>query len=232
MYCVKCGVELANSESKCPLCHTPVYYPDRGELSENYPKYKVENEVINPKGLYFVLSFFFAIAAIISLVCDIAVNDASLSWSIYVVGALVVVYMMIIFPFWFNKRTPAIFVPVDFVLIAAYLWLVSFVSGGDWYFGLALPITGVVAVIVSAVSILLYYIRRGRLYILGGTSIALGVLCALIELFIHLNYGQVHEMKYIWSVYPFIAFFLIGIMLIIIAIVKPLRESLRKILIL
>ena len=28
MYCVKCGVELADSEKKCPLCGTPVFHPD------------------------------------------------------------------------------------------------------------------------------------------------------------------------------------------------------------
>ena len=26
MYCVRCGVELAESENVCPLCETPVYY--------------------------------------------------------------------------------------------------------------------------------------------------------------------------------------------------------------
>ena len=28
MYCIKCGVALAESEEKCPLCGTRVYHPD------------------------------------------------------------------------------------------------------------------------------------------------------------------------------------------------------------
>ena len=28
MYCIKCGVELADSEKVCPLCGTRVYHPD------------------------------------------------------------------------------------------------------------------------------------------------------------------------------------------------------------
>ena len=28
MYCIKCGVELADSEKRCPLCGTPVFHPD------------------------------------------------------------------------------------------------------------------------------------------------------------------------------------------------------------
>ena len=28
MYCVKCGVQLADTEKSCPLCGTRVYHPD------------------------------------------------------------------------------------------------------------------------------------------------------------------------------------------------------------
>ena len=28
MYCIKCGVELADSEKKCPLCGTVVFNPE------------------------------------------------------------------------------------------------------------------------------------------------------------------------------------------------------------
>ena len=28
MYCVKCGVELGDSEKTCPLCGTSVFYTD------------------------------------------------------------------------------------------------------------------------------------------------------------------------------------------------------------
>ena len=28
MYCIKCGVELADSEKVCPLCGTRVFHPD------------------------------------------------------------------------------------------------------------------------------------------------------------------------------------------------------------
>lgn len=28
MYCIKCGVKLADSEKKCPLCNTIVCHPE------------------------------------------------------------------------------------------------------------------------------------------------------------------------------------------------------------
>ena len=39
MYCIKCGVKLADSEKKCPLCNTVVYHPDlqQNEVKPLYP---------------------------------------------------------------------------------------------------------------------------------------------------------------------------------------------------
>ena len=39
MYCVKCGVKLADSEKQCPLCQTLVFHPDitREEGEKLYP---------------------------------------------------------------------------------------------------------------------------------------------------------------------------------------------------
>ena len=39
MYCIKCGVELADSEKVCPLCGTRVFHPDlpRAQGEPPYP---------------------------------------------------------------------------------------------------------------------------------------------------------------------------------------------------
>ena len=51
MYCIKCGVELADSEKKCPLCGTVVYHPDikQGEAKTPYPPYEYTGNRVNPK---------------------------------------------------------------------------------------------------------------------------------------------------------------------------------------
>ena len=87
MYCVKCGVELADSEAKCPLCQTPVYLPGY-EPSEDrpYPKFD-KPEPVNPRGIYFIISFICIIAAVISFVCDLNLG-AGVSWSGYVIGGI------------------------------------------------------------------------------------------------------------------------------------------------
>ena len=226
MFCVKCGVELGDSENKCPLCNTPVYYPEkeRGEL--NFPEFKSVREPLNTKGLLFVVSFFMAIAAVISVICNVTVND-EISWSVYVVASFVLAYVVFVLPMWFRRPSLAIFVPTDFAVAAIFVGLIAFLTRAEWYLSFALPVIAFFALIVSGIVILSYYLRKGYLYIWGGAFILLGFAMPALEWLLHLNFG-IHD-RFIWSFYPFAALILFGIMLIVVAIVKPFRESLRKI---
>ncbi len=227
MYCVKCGVELADSERKCPLCATPVYFPGLDPDPERpFPTLPAEKDKVNPRGIYLVVTVAFAISALISLYADMDMNG-KLDWSAYVLGALAFSYTVLILPGWFYRPSPAVFVPVNFAVLGAYVWLISFLTGGDWFFGFALPIIGGVALIVCSVIIVSYYVRRGYLYIYGGAMIALGALAVLIEWLIHREFSVDHS--FLWSPYPAITFAMVGIMLIVVAIVRPFRESLARI---
>ncbi len=227
MYCVKCGVELADSERKCPLCKTPVYYPDLPETVEGtYPEFTKSKDKISLKGLHFIISILFAIAIIIVTLCDFNING-EITWSVFASGATLLVYVIFFLPVWFRRPSPSVFVPVSFGAIALYVFAISYVLGENWFLPFALPVIAGIALIVSSVSILSYYLKRGYLYIFGGAFIALGAYSILIEVLIHLNFG-VHD-RLVWSIYPFIALFLIGMMLIVVAIVRPFRESLKRI---
>ncbi len=226
MYCVKCGVELADSLEKCPLCGTRVYYPEHRREELTFPEFTFSREQISGRGLYFIITFSFAIAAIISLICNLNVNG-EFSWSYYVIGALSLTYSFFILPCWFRRPSPAIFIPVDFALTAAFLLGISLMTGGEWFWSFALPIIGFAAFLLTSFAVLVYYLRRGYLYIWGGELIALGLFMPVLEMLLHLNF-KIHE-TLVWSYYPMATLVLVGIMLIIIAIVKPFRESLKKI---
>ena len=227
MYCVKCGVELADSERKCPLCKTPVYYPNLPENPETpYPKFVKSKDEISPRGLHFIISILFAIAVIIVTICDINISG-KITWSVFVSGALVLAYVIFFLPWWFRRPSPSVFVPVSFAAIALYVWAISFVLEEDWFLPFALPVIAGFALIMSTLVTLVYYLKRGYLYIFGGTFIGLGVYSVFVEIMIHINFG-VHD-RLVWSIYPFIALFLIGMMLIVIAIVRPFRESLKRV---
>ena len=227
MYCVKCGVELADGERKCPLCHTPVYFPDTEEVKERpYPEYDYKADKINPRGIYFIISFAFLIAAVISVVCDLNIGGG-LAWADYVVGGLVVGYVSFILPAWFIRPNPAIFIPCDFLAAGLYVGYIAYKTEGDWFFGFAFPLIGFVALVVSTIVILSYYLKRGYLYIWGGSVIAVGLFSIILERLANVTFGLPNVT--VWGFYPAIALTLLGIMLIIIALVKPLRESLCRI---
>ena len=226
MYCVKCGVELADSERSCPLCKTPVYYPDLPkEAPRNYPEFVSYNDKVSPRGIYFITAFVFGIAIIITSLCDLMLNS-EWTWGGYAVGGLVLFYTSVLLPLWFKRRSPAIFASVDFLVLLLYVWYICYQTGGEWFFPFALPVIGSVAAIILGPVIVHYYVRRGSLYILGGAFIATGAFVMLLEWLLNVNFGLADRLM--WAYYPMIAIVLFGIMLIIIAIVKPLRESLRK----
>ena len=96
MYCVNCGVKLADTEKTCPLCDTRVFHPDlkQGEAEELYPP----KEYPHGKSYFFIphiiVSTFLLISIIIALICDIQLNE-KVVWSGYVIGALVTSYVFI-----------------------------------------------------------------------------------------------------------------------------------------
>ena len=229
MFCIKCGVELTDGQTICPVCGTRVYHPDFPvkDTSPTYPKKDFESEEFNRKGILFVVTILAVLAAALTVLFNISL-EGGISWSGYVASGLGVFYVCVILPLWFKRTSPAIFVPAAFVSILLLLLYVNAKTGGGWFMSLAFPVAGVFGLIITTVTTLIYYLRRGYLYILGGGFVALGAWAALIELFIHLTFPNLPN-HVTWSLFPGIAFAVFGMMLIIIAIVKPFRESLRKI---
>lgn len=227
MYCIKCGVKLADSEKKCPLCGTVVYDPTV-EMPNGRPPYPPEerqSEKVSPSGALFIITMLFLIPTLLSIICNLEING-KLSWSLYAVGGIVLSYIIVALPMWFSKPNPVIFVPCDFAAVCAYVLLICLMTGGKWFLSFAFPLIGGALIIVECVVVLTRYIRRGYLYIFGGTFIAIGAFMLLIEFLAGITFGA--HTAFTWSLYPLIACSVIGLMLILIAVCKPLRRSLEK----
>ena len=226
MYCVKCGVHLGDAEQRCPLCNTVVYHPDltRPEAKPMYPSDKKPQPKPPSKGIHGLIIFLFFFPVGICFVTDYHTNGM-LNWFGYVAGAVIVTYVMMALPLWFRKPNPVIFVPCSFAAVAGYLWYICFAGNGQWFWTFALPLVGGLCLIVTAVVTLLRYLRRGRLYVLGGASIALGGLMLLAEdLMTHTFSGTFSG----WSFYPLVGLALLGGMLIYVAINRAARETLER----
>ncbi len=228
MYCVKCGVELADSERRCPLCGTAVFHPEisRPDGQPPFPRdVPVPAETVNRSGLLFVISMLFALPIVISLLCDWQINGRVV-WSGYVSGAIVLFYIVSVLPLWFKRPNPVVFIPVDFAAAALYLLYIDLAADGGWYLSFALPVCCAAGLIITAAAALFRYLRRGQLFIFGGAFILSGGFMVLVEFLLNLTFG-LHE-GFIWSFYPLAACFILGVTLIVIGICRPIRESLHK----
>lgn len=204
-YCVHCGVELAPSEQKCPLCMTPVLDPNAtGEPEEKlYPdRLETVNSIDHRYGARLATLFLFIPLAAV-LICDLLISGR-FSWSVYVLGAGGCVCCWVILPFYLDIRKPYLYIAVDILSASAYLALIAWRTGGlPWYKAVALPLT-----LLTGLSAMLcvYIARRKQRPILHRFSnmvlvvaAALVGLEALIDLFVH------DALNIEWSLYSLVS---------------------------
>ncbi len=228
MYCIKCGVELADSEKVCPLCGTRVFHPDLpgGQGETPYPPdHRPRAEEVSRAGVLFVLTVLFLLPAVVSVLCDWRL-DGGIVWSGYVVGGLLLLYVTAVLPLWFKRPNPVIFVPVDFIMLGLYLFYINFAVHGHWFLTFALPVTGAAMLLVTAMVALLRYVPSGTLYVCAGALLLSGGFAVLVEWLLNVTF-QLHD-TFLWSFYPLAVCTVLGAMLLVIAICKPLRRSLHR----
>lgn len=226
MYCANCGVKLADTEKRCPLCGTEAYHPDieRPEVAPLYPQDFVPKRELSKTTIHIIIFTLFLIPIFVSLYCDLYINRA-ITWSSYVTFALSIIYILIILPFWFRKPTPAVFVPLDFFVVALFFHYINYITDGDWFLTLAFPLITYLGVIVTTATVLLYYLKKGHLYVIGAFFIALGLYMDAIELFLMLTFKMNFDG---WSLYPMIPLVIMGLAMIAISISRNARAVLAR----
>ena len=166
MYCVKCGVKLADTEKTCPLCRTTVYHPEiqRERAEPLYPENEYPAKAKNTRWPVSLLAtIIFILPMVIVLMCDMQFNG-KVEWSGYVIGALVCVYVFFVLPSWFLRPNPVIFVPCDFASIAVYLLYINYHTDGDWFWTFALPVVTDSFIIIQQITVFknIIYKRKAR----------------------------------------------------------------------
>lgn len=227
MYCINCGVKLADGEGVCPLCNTAVFHPDikqkKGEAI--FPEDKYPQTQKQSKLLQIILSFLFMIPITTVLICDLQLNKG-VTWSGYVMGGLIMAYVFAILPSWFKKPNPVIFVPVSFATICVYLLYIDLATQGGWFLSFAFPVTAGIGIIITAIVTLCRYLEHGKLYIFGGGAMVFGGFLLLTEFLMSFTFGFINFIG--WSFYPLATLFLLGALLIFLAIYRPARETMER----
>ena len=226
MYCANCGVKLADTEQRCPLCGTEAYHPDieRPEVAPLYPKDFVPKSVLSKTTIHIIIFTLFLIPIFVCLYADFYINR-HITWSAYVFLSVLITYIIVVLPSWFRRPTPAVFVPLDFFLIGLLLQYINYATGGDWFLTLAFPLITYLGVIVTAASVLLYYLKKGHLYVIGAFFIAIGLYMDVIELFLMVTFKVSFDG---WSLYPMIPLVIIGLGMIAISISRNAKAILAR----
>jgi hypothetical protein len=227
-YCVNCGVELGDSEKKCPLCLTKVINPGRKTNPDAapYPPYHHSaDQKVRKSGIVIILTLIFLLPTSIVAMADISMN-LQITWSGFVLGAFLLLYLAIAPPIAFKKTLPVLFILIDALSLSLYLLYIEQATGGDWFFSVALPI---VLGLAAAVSVLITLARKAKLMGLKLCAFALftaAFLPVLIEWRINASFG-LHSF-FAWALYPFIVCIILGAICLVIDRNAPLKEKLAR----
>lgn len=151
-YCVNCGVELAEDLKSCPLCHTPVYHPEKEKDVENavpvFPKERGEVEIVRND-----VAVLFSVVLISTCLACGALNLLVFQkhlWSVYVIGGCGVLWVASL-PLILVKK-PSVFLALaaDGAAVSLYCALISrFHPGEGWFLEAALPLIWICVVFIG-----------------------------------------------------------------------------------
>ena len=226
MYCVYCGVRLQDGAAECPLCHTPVMAapaPQRQQpaaYSDRYPRLEKHS------GKYLVLGLVTVILMAAALGCVIfcVKSTGKVGWSGIAALGMALLWVWGLFPLFFPRWRPMIFLPVDFACLGGYLLYLCVHTGGHWFLSFAFPVTMMAAVLTLA-GAMMRYIVQGRLRLMSLLLIVIGLSFMLVEFFQHITFGTP---MFVWSLYCVSGFCLIGLFLFVASLIPPLRSALRR----
>ena len=96
-YCVHCGVELAATEKRCPLCGTPVHDPACPAPEEVQPTYPGAPVKETKHGALAVLALALLIPFLSVLACNLTIQGR-ITWARYVLIWAPLIYTVLFVP--------------------------------------------------------------------------------------------------------------------------------------
>lgn len=234
-YCVNCGVELRESERKCPLCDTTVVNPNHSFNEDAKPAYPIalyaERMNENRKLTFVLASVLFLLPVGICFVCDLVLNN-DLSWSWYVFGGVGMLWIMLFPPIILKRNKASISLFCDTVGMLALLYLVerrSLIESTEtkeWFFPLAMPIVLTVAVL-AMITIFAIQLNKGSyLYVVALLLVLMPVLAISLEIITTLY--QSMSVKLSWSLIIAFICLLLSLIALVVARKRDLKNSIKK----
>ncbi len=228
-YCVHCGVELADYETKCPLCETPVVDPMR-PIAQGEPMFvdrlDVKEKKFNRHFIVTLISLVMLIPFVVTTIIDICLS-LGMTWSAYVLAAEALFWLWIVLPFQSRGTSAYFFCLIDFAATALYVLLISVLENSrGWYLPLALPVIAASWLEIAVIICIHRSSRLGKLTKAGCAVFALSFLPLCIDVVLaHYLKGTIAPQ---WSWYASVPLFVLGLTVIILSKSARFTDWLRK----
>ncbi|NMA07982.1 MAG: hypothetical protein GX929_02545 [Clostridiales bacterium] len=229
-YCVNCGVELKDSEKTCPLCDVEVQNPRapwKEPAERPYPG-RLEPVLKRADRRFFatLATLILCIPVAVTLLSDL-LTDGMLTWSGYVAGAMALLFVWVILPFYCKRYYLLRLLSIDCLATLAYLKLIEYASRGDWFLPIALPITVAVSVLVLLCALVLRNRKRFSVGVrVACVFFAAGLATVAIDVILaHADDGSWMPR---WSFYSVLPCVVLGVVAILMSRHNRLREEIRR----
>jgi hypothetical protein len=192
-----------------------------------YPQ-NIDGEVKHLNKKFSALLIFIAmlIPIFVSVLCNLLI-DRTLSWSVLVTGGVICAGVFIIPPIIFKSRSPYLFLILDMLATAVYLFLVAMLTSGiKWYLFLAFPLTDAVFIFVFYIA---YMIRNKKLSAplkIAGLLLNVAILCIIIDCLI--NFYLHSRITMFWSLIVAVVCLLFALIFFTLHRRKALLEEIKK----
>ena len=228
-YCVNCGVELEASLKECPLCSTPVLNPNEvksDRVISPFPQDKQKIEAVRRKDVGILISIIL-ISTIITCGCLNYFVFNSNRWSLVVIGACVLLWVILFPVVIYEKLQVHLSILLDGATLLGLLYLITLLTQNNkWFTGLAIPL---VAFITIVVEIYVFCARKLPRSILTGALYAItafGILCVGIELLV--DWYLYERIIFRWSAIVATVCIIIDAAIITLLSMRRFRNAIRK----
>lgn len=230
-YCVNCGVELRESEQRCPLCGTAVLNPNRpDEALHAGPAYPRQRELIDlskKKRLTFLLfSVVLALPAAVCMAVNFMVNGG-FTWSYYVLGSVVTFWVLFVVPFFLPRRSEFLCLLLDYLVVNGLLYGIQRLSnvGKEWYIPLGAPLTGALA-IGALLGMLLLKTRPAKFTAAAVITALAGVEAVAFE--VATDWYLNRQIALGWSVVALVACLFLSAIFLLVGRRRKWKDSIKK----
>ena len=228
-YCVNCGVELEAAQKSCPLCGVAVINPSEKQQPEEkttYPKHRDELKKTDRMFWIKLISILLAVPIITCVITNL-LSDQRITWSIYVIAGVFILWVLASAPFYFKKfnYVKMLLFYVAGLIIGLFV-IEIYAPGNGWVLLIVVPI---VLYCILAGLVIIFLAKSGYIRRLGvAAAIFISIAIMLPGLEVLIDIYNLNPIQIAWSWFVIAPCLSVAALLILLNKNKRFKHELQK----